>query len=148
MRINNKCLIDFEKLPGCEKGKLVVFISDGVWTAENCSEKFKLPPKIPRIIILTPKSGQKIQTEDFMQLNGQAWDYQDQSPIPPDKLIWKLDEIEIGKGRIFAINTNIEMGKHLISLEAVDSSGTVNSQSVEIEIYKATHPKFIWKKKA
>ena len=144
---DNNVKIDYSELPGCEKGKVLVMISDGVWTAEDFSEEFKLPFIKPSVKILSPKKGQKIQSYDLLQLSGRAWDHQNLTPISSENLVWKLDGKIVGKGKIFVIDTIIALGKHIISLDAEDNNGISNSDEIEIEIFQAKHPKIIKKDK-
>lgn len=144
---DNSFKLDPNKLPGCENGKLIAMISDGVWTAEDVSEKFNIAPKKPKLMVFKPKAGQKIQTFDFLHMNGRAWDYQTQSPITSEKLRWKLDGKAVGTGKVcvIAIKDDLNPGKHIVSLFAEDSKGNINSHDVEIEVTQTKHPKIVFK---
>lgn len=124
----------------------MIRMSDGVWTKDYFFSKITIPYKKPRISIFHPREGQKVKSEDFLELKGQAWDEQTQSVIPDEKLTWYIDKKTIGKGNLQLL-LSVNPGKHIIGLQATDSVGVKSTSEVTIHSEKGSYLKIVRVKK-
>lgn len=114
--------IDMDALPGCDAGRIIVRVSDGVWTSEATTNPFRLPNKVPLVWITRPRPGEAVRADQPLQLEGRGWEVQAQRPLPGKSLEWFLDGKVIGAGRLWVVD-RIMTGEHSIILRATDSNG-------------------------
>jgi len=116
----SKLEINMDALPGCEKGRIIVRVSDGVWTAEAASEPFAQSMKPPLVWIGRPKPNMRVRSDQPLQVEGQGWDIQAQRPLSANSFQWSLDGKIVGTGRLCVID-RVAIGSHTLVLRAIDS---------------------------
>lgn len=121
--------IDMDAIPGCVDGRIIVRVSDGVWTAEAASEPFQLPNKLPIVWINRPRPGKPVAASQPLQLEGRGWDVQAQRPLPDRLLEWFFDGQAVGVGKLCIVHT-VMTGAHSIILRATDSNGLKTHREV------------------
>jgi hypothetical protein len=124
---------DTKGLPGCKAGRIVVRVSDGVWTDEVHTAPFAIAPKPPIIFIFEPREGIAASASSPLLLRGQAWDVQRQAPVPSDRVTWRLDGHAAGTGNLVAVH-NVKPGHHTVQLAATDEAGHAGERSVNIVV--------------
>ncbi len=130
-RLNNtEAEVDFERIPGCQEGKIILRVSNGFHVTEKVSEVFNIPPKPPRLYILAPGDGEEVFPNEII-FHGKGTDRQTRKSLDGDSLEWFLDEELIGRGKYF-IFKNISLGKHSIFLKGTDSNMLTTSISITI----------------
>lgn len=129
--------LETDSLAGTENGLIKVRATDGFNTAVDTSDgTFTVPNRKPRVRILSPEPGTtKENRRIFFGLDGSANDPED-GHLSGDSLIWKSDKegiITTGeRGDLFA--NEISLGRHTITLKAVDSDGAVGRATTTIKV--------------
>ncbi len=127
--------IDTANLPGSNQALMRVCVSDGVNT--SCDESdgtFTVPKKSPLAMIISPEQGAFYASGQEVILQGIAIDPEDGSIPEGPSYRWNssLDRF-LGEGRnLWGLPLSI--GRHVLTLQVVDSDGQTGSASVEIVV--------------
>jgi len=125
--------LDANSLPGSDRARLRVLVSDGVNTGQADSAVFRIPPNAPKPVILKPGDGKDYGLDQVLDLMGSAWDEEDGN-LDDTSLTW-TDDVSgvLGTGAtLYAVT--LTPGYHTITLTATDSDGLSASDSVSIYI--------------
>ena len=126
--------IDAPFLPGSDNALVKVVVSDGVnTTADMRDAPFNAEYKEPLVFMLWPEDGSDLTQGDLVSFSGLATDPED-GPLPSESLVWFSDiDGQLGMGTDVLLDA-ISLGEHEITLRATDSSGMVDTASVNIVV--------------
>ncbi len=114
--------IDLHNLPGCSRCILKVSSSDGYNASTLTSQKFKVEDKAPLSSIVAPRSGGTRAKGGGVLLIGRGFDLED-GALAGKRLTWISDrQGKLGHGEKLVVR-NLEVGKHVITLQSKDSAG-------------------------
>jgi len=140
------------QLAGSENAKFRILASDGFNTTSADTESVKITRKTPHAFIRVPMDGSFINyVNDFIILRGTGQDRED-GVLSGASLTWKLDDEVIGSGsEVYLPPKSLPLGRHLITLTALDSdlnetSATVTANigfPVRIDIKPGSYPNSI-----
>jgi len=130
--LNANAVVDFSKLPGGNRAKIRVTVSDGVNTAFVDSPEFRVPFKAPDVSIKTLSQAVFRQGADVV-LHANVEDLQD-GELPEASLVWTSDlSGRIGTGETY-VAKNLAGGQHTITLTATNSAGLATSKSITVTV--------------
>lgn len=124
-------VIETKNLPGGRSCCFAVQISDGYRNARTETSRFSVPEKTPILMILQPKNGETLKSEELIQLHGQGFDINRQEPIL-ENLLWESSiegKLEIGN----SAHVKLRKGKHRLSLRWLNGS-VVKAETVDVEV--------------
>jgi hypothetical protein len=127
--------LDASRLPGSQQALLRVIATDGANTAQDTSDAaFTVEGKPPTALILYPVTGQRFEPGRPVLLEGSGTDLED-GPLSDDmRFRWRSSiEGELGIGRKLFFE-DLLPGRHVITLEVMDSDGFTGSATVAITI--------------
>jgi hypothetical protein len=132
--------VDLSRLPGSDTALYRVIATDGVNTAQDESDQaFRVPGKGPEVRIIAPTDGASFGTTQTIVLTGEAVDAE-HGTLDGDALQWTSDlQGTLGAGRALAV-TNLNPGRHTITLTATDQSGGTATADVVLEIVEDDLP--------
>jgi hypothetical protein len=127
--------VDTDNMPASQRGRIRVLASDGIHTAYDSSDRaFTVPNHRPSVEILAPQVGDTTIVSQTVGLEAQVYDVEEGS-LEPGRVRWSsnLDGV-VGHGAQVSL-ADLTPGRHTITLDAVDSEGASNSDSVRIEVF-------------
>lgn len=131
---------DFSTLPGSNAARIQVVATDGVNIAEATSESFAVPLEAPEVFIFDPFDGDIFVEGDFIFLDGDAYDPQEDWIVDDNAWIWSSSiDGEIGRGP-FVIAETLSVGEHIITLEVTNSAGLSGEDFIEITVEGESSP--------
>ncbi len=127
--------VDTASMPASEQGRIRVLATDGINTAYDISEgPFTVPNRRPDVEILAPSTGDYYLAGQTIGLRAHVHDV-DEGPLDPAQVTWTSSrDGAIGQGAEVSL-ASLTVGRHTITLEAVDSARARSSDSVSIQIY-------------
>ncbi|WP_020682825.1 DUF7453 family protein [Marinobacterium rhizophilum] len=135
--------VDIDQLPETENGLIRVQASDGYRTVMDTSDGlFSTPNSPPSVVILSPSEFSFFGGEQTIVLKAMANDLEDEA-LSDSNFQWFSDiDGLLGTGRALALPVvdTLTAGDHAISVVVTDSSGGINSDSVEITVFGDTFP--------
>jgi hypothetical protein len=125
---------EIARLPGAERGRFRLLVSDGVRTSVATDEPIvRIPNRTPAVRIDAPARPLALPLGGLLRLAGDAVDPEDRS-LPEDGLAWTSSiDGPLGHGRELAVD-DLSAGRHRIQLVATDSDGAEASASVELVV--------------
>jgi len=117
-----------------EKALFKVIASDGVNTGQDQSDgTFQVARKAPVAFIIAPNEGAHFVPEQQVMLVGEGYDPEDGN-LPDAGLSWSSDrQGDLGTGRQLSV-TGLQVGRHVITLQARDSDGQIKTASRAIYV--------------
>ncbi|NLK50835.1 MAG: Ig-like domain-containing protein [Syntrophomonadaceae bacterium] len=136
---DTKWVQDFSKLPGGDRAQIQVTASDGINSATATSD-LRVPLKGPEVFIEEPEAEASYAQDEGVVLYGSAYDPQEGQVYDDNRLIWTSDRAgELGCGpTVFA--TNLEVGRHEITLTATNNAGISGTESITLYITPVEEP--------
>lgn len=124
-----------EDLPGGNRSRVLVQVSDGFESDCALSPTFTVPGKAPHVrerIYNTTGPRDEYDPLDVIVLTADAHDTED-GPLAPDKLTWASDrDGPLGEGEVIIRANALSKGHHTITVTAVDSNGQVGTDTKRI----------------
>lgn len=112
---------------------LRVVASDGGHTAQADSASFTAANKPPRVAVLNPANGLRIQYGQLVNFSGEAFDRQD-GWLDGASLVWRNQRGQVlGAGPLLS-TTDLLVGVNIITLTATNSLGLTASASVTVVV--------------
>ena len=117
-----------------EKALFKVIASDGVNTGQDQSDgTFQVARKAPVAFIIAPNEGAHFVPEQQVMLVGEGYDPEDGN-LPDAGLSWSSDrQGDLGTGRQLSV-TGLQLGWHVITLQATDSDGQSGAATVSVYV--------------
>jgi hypothetical protein len=119
--------VDLATLAGTTNGTFEVIVSTGLESASARLTGFSVANQPPEVRIFTPQpgtvSGKGSISEGALVLSGSAFDLED-GLITPGQLTWISDQDGV-LGTGYTLSTYLSPGMHQITLQMIDSRGTV-----------------------
>jgi hypothetical protein len=131
--------VNAAELAGGSQARFQVMASDGINTSSAESGIFNMKTKKPYVYINSPLGDGAIPSGVPILLDGYGYDLED-GTLGDSSLDWtsSLDG-DLGTGR--SILVSLSLGRHLITLSAVDSEGNTAFATTEINVgYNAFLP--------
>ena len=121
---------EFVRLPGAERGRLRLLLSDGVRATVAANEPIvRIANRAPAVRIDTPAGPFALPVGAAFRFLGDAFDPEDRA-LPDDALTWTSSiDGELGGGRELEV-PSLSAGTHRIELVATDSNGADATASV------------------
>lgn len=125
--------LDTSRLGG-GSNRLRVVASDGVHTAYAESAPFTVPERAPKVLITSPADGFRADWGQFVTLQAQVDDLQDEF-IPDGDILWISNRIggAFATGRIVQIE-RLPVGENVLEVEAINSRGEVGTDTITVFI--------------
>ena len=133
---------DLSGLPeGSDEGRINVFVTDGVRTANASSNTFVVPNREPTASILQPMENSVFESESIIHLTGSEMDPED-GTLPDTSLAWRSDiDGALGEGRLLEVlASELSPGSHNIEFAATDSKGAEIITSIPITVVETAIP--------
>lgn len=128
--------LDTSILPGGEKAKILVIVTDGFNNSEDDSDDvFTLEQKGPQVMISSPLQDSQFTATQPIIFQGDGFDLEDPDLLPDESFVWSLDDTVFGSGR--SVEASLPEGRHIITLMVADSQGAIGEASVRIEVLPA-----------
>jgi hypothetical protein len=126
--------VNVDDMAGGSDVRFRVVATDGLNTGlDETDEAISIPNQTPLATILNPSQGGIYNPGSLVVLQGMGIDFED-GTLPDEALVWSSDvEGGLGIGPSVGLNT-LTPGKHVITLDTVDSLGIHSSTSVNITI--------------
>lgn len=126
-----KLKVDPATLPGGDKARFRVVVTDGVLTGIDKSKPVQVAAKPPTISIATPLDGATFSEGQSVQLVASVTDDQDTRLY--DDVVWSSGaQGELGKGG--SLTTVLQPGTHVITATVANSLGKSATQSVSVTV--------------
>jgi len=131
--------VDLSELPGSDQALFKVIASDGVNTGQDQSDvTFRVARKAPAAFIIAPDEGARFLPEQQVMLAGEGYDPEDGN-LPDAGLSWSSDrQGNLGNGRQLSVS-GLQVGRHVITLQARDSDGQIKTASRAIYVGMPTY---------
>ena len=128
----NEYIVDVNRLPGGQGGKIQLVASDGFHTVQvQSSGTFTVPYPAPLTTIHTPADGQSFIANQWINLSGSASDLAG-SAADTFTYTWTIEGQVVDVGP--AANILLEAGDYLITLTAYDSLGNFGESTVTVSV--------------
>jgi hypothetical protein len=119
-------------LPGGDRARFRVVVTDGVLTGIDKSKRVKVAAKPPRISIATPVEGATVTEGQSVQLVASVAD--DQDPRLGDDVVWSSDvQGELGRGGALTVG-DLRPGTHAITASVTNPLGLTSTATVRITV--------------
>lgn len=112
---------------------LRVVASDGGHTAQADTAPFTVASKPPRVAVLNPVNGLRIQYGQLVNFSGEAFDLQD-GWLGGASLVWRNHKGQVLGAGPFLSLADLAVGTNTITLTATNSSGMTASASVMVVV--------------
>ena len=124
-------LLNGRILPGSQRARLRLRVTDGVNTVEADSEMFRVSRKAPLALITRPQTAAIYPPGEPILLNGLGSDSED-GALGDEALVWSSNlDGRLGAGRSLFVDW-LTPGAHTITLTARDSDGQAGAASLRI----------------
>jgi hypothetical protein len=122
--------VDPRALPGGDKARFRVVVTDGVLTGVDASKPVKVAAKAPRISIAAPVNGAQLTAGQSVQLIASVEDDQD---THLKAVGWRSSiQGDLGSGAM--LTTQLQPGSHVITATVTNSLGKTASASVTVDV--------------
>lgn len=126
-------VFDTYGLPGGDNSLIKIATTDGVNTVEAISSPFSVPNKPPYAFISKPLNGSIFTEGSDITFEGWAYD-PEEFELNGSSFIWTSSiDGTIGAGVSFT-TSNLSLGNHVITLEANDSEGLSDDDTINIVV--------------
>jgi len=132
--------IDLPRIPLQGRCHAVVLATDGLRSATAASEPFVLPPKAPRITIISPEPDQVFSEDEGFSCIGHAMAPEGHS-LDDESLQWHVDGVALARGTRITFCGALGVGSHLVELTWRDAR-----DGVRIMVRDRTEDERAWKK--
>ncbi|MCS6842238.1 MAG: hypothetical protein NZ701_15840, partial [Roseiflexus sp.] len=112
---------------------LRVVASDGSHTAQADTAPFTVAGKPPRVAVLNPANGLRIQYGQLVNFSGEAFDLQD-GWLDGASLVWRNHKGQVLGTGLFLSSADLPVGTNTITLTATNSLGMAASASVVVVV--------------
>ena len=125
---------EIERLPGAERGRFRLLVSDGVRTSVAAAEPVvAMPNRAPAVRIEEPARPLTLPLGGSVRFGGDAFDPEDRA-LADVALTWTSSiDGPLGHGRELEVD-DLSAGRHQIQLIATDSGGATAGASVELVV--------------
>ncbi|MDY6838852.1 MAG: hypothetical protein SWH78_12865 [Thermodesulfobacteriota bacterium] len=119
-------------LPGGDKGKIRVIVTDGFNTGEADSDgRFMVPGKPPKAFIIGPSPNSHFSSGEVIAFEGDGHDLEDEF-IADTSFAWSYGSTVFGQGR--NVHARLPGGLHEVTLTVFDSDDNVTRETVVISV--------------
>ncbi|MDR2035876.1 MAG: hypothetical protein LBP91_04300 [Coriobacteriales bacterium] len=126
-------LVDFDSLPGTQKGYFYLYATDGVNTAETYTNWIQVDFRPPEIIT-TQTEITEYRITDEIYLSVDIYDAQD-GWLYSDEVVWTLDNREFMTGSILWVYPyELTPGEHTFTLTATNSHGKTATKDFSFRV--------------
>lgn len=130
--------IPVSELPGGNRGRFKIIVTDGFNTAETMSPPIVVPDQPPMALLFTPPNADTVTPADTVRFSGAGFDAEDGS-LTHDRLSWHSTvQGLLGTGSELA--TTLQPGLHEVTLRATDRAGQVAEASVSVRVEDVAFP--------
>lgn len=127
----NSYTVDTSMLPGGEKARIRIVVSDGFNTAvDESDENFTVKRKTPKVSIISPADG-TYDAGAAVSFEAEAEDLEDVS-LPGSAYVWFDGSKLLGTGK--RLTTSIPEGTHMARVKVTDSDGNTAEASVNFRV--------------
>lgn len=124
--------VDFASLPGGDRCRIRVTVTDGFNTVSSETRTFAVPVKSCLAMILAPEDGIAVRSDEMLMLQGQGY-YLEEARPELEQLEWRSSVVgRLGQGAVVAV-PSLPRGPHRITLGA-GTGDRIGTTSIEITV--------------
>lgn len=124
--------VDPSELPGGDKARFRVVVTDGVLTGIDKSGRFAVAARPPRVSIASPVAGAEFVAGETVPLIASLTDDQGGS-LGGDAVVWRSSiQGELGRGA--ALTTKLDPGTHELTASATNSQGLTGVATITVSV--------------